>query len=315
MIKKIKICFAILGCFLLTGCSGGVASIEEIREDFENSISFETGSKEIDVNANEKNRKEIYLMSKRISYRTDLNRETYVYCITEWEYDLHGNVVREKSSYYSADNGISPDHILDFKYEYTYDERERLAKKNFINADGSISSWVEYEYDEAGNLSNEFQYYSGEEGVVKTRYIYDQNNRLIEYVMDSPTSGDWHKYEYDANGNQITFINYALNGDTENYVEKIYDNNGRCISEIDHNYSFIIGNIEFVTTHQYEYDENDNVIKKITSTSTGSYYGWIQYEYDENGNMLKAVEYEENGKMTGSWTEYEYKKEKVIISN
>ena len=206
--------------------------------------------------------------------------------IVEYRYDAVGRPILQSNAngtytVYEYNNGYditriahyAPDDTIQSSYEYTYDASGRRtglttvtgewtwqydAKSQLVSATGPNGTFIDFQYDAAGNRSvvsdsgvetkytvNELNQYTEINGVtylwdadgnllevndggVKTTYTYDSENRLLS--IDEP--GTLITYEYNANGDRMAV---TINGDRVEYfvdpaglgnVVGTYDKNG-----------------------------------------------------------------------------------------
>ncbi|MBU3218386.1 RHS repeat-associated core domain-containing protein, partial [Clostridium estertheticum] len=233
-----------------------------------------------------------------------------------FEYDLHGNIIKEIDSEGNATL---------FKYdllgnliekrvpvekgtaEDLEDNKEISLEKNAANS--SKQQEIKYNvtcyyYDENSNKTLEKH---GTDLVNKEQYCnyyheiyfeYDKENRLIE-VKDK--YGAKARYKYDSLNNKI-YESFKINDTTEKIVHYIYDKAGNLIEkkeEIDGKFISPENkdkNIWAIT--KYEYDKNGNTTKITTPKGfeIGRVYDVIdrvieQYEKDEINNIFRSHVY------------------------
>ena len=165
--------------------------------------------------------------------------------------------------------------------EQEYNENGDYTKQVSYNADGSIRSKTEYEYDEFGNVVVHRGYSRGgaidgdlEEIVYTYSYDYDENNRVLRKYY-SPDS--FATYEYD----DATHTVREMNGD---YVlqEWVYDENGILRSHYLRQLSYENFNV---------YDE-DGYLLEQTNKKNGELQYTTKYTY-ATLEELKAMEQED----------------------
>ena len=205
----------------------------------------------------------------------------------EFEYDSHGNVVKEEklvgsifSSYghslnteftynelfqpvkevvieeYSsfADGETKSGH----GYEYIYNEKNQLVKIVIINIYGqSIFKEFLYEYDDNENCIKEIVVYANDktENEITRTYEYDSNNKLVKLIG----------------------VDYEIN-----YT---YDSDGRLISskrtDYEPNYSSNPGAVSGYSINDYQYDSKNRLIKMSIK----------YFNSDDSVQMEKVSEY------------------------
>lgn len=183
-----------------------------------------------------------------------------------------------------------PIKVLDMKTSYSYFEGE--------TDDGSrtVTTYVYNEY---------FDVVEESEGTSKIIYEYNDNRDVISISDD--TIGWSYEYQYDNNGNCINEKEYNSDNELIYEYNNKYDASGNIISkeEIEY-YDTENGSSTYCAYYEYEYDNNDNLIKM---TRTQPSLAWVEYEYDKNDNLIieKTYGYNEEGSIQkGSYCEYEY---------
>lgn len=181
---------------------------------------------------------------------------------TEYEYDLNGNVTKEK---HEDGTGKS----------YAYDRMNRVAS---VTDECGNSTAFEYNHD--GKLTKK----TDSNGFV-SEYIYDDFNRLVRAELP-PVPGKTGKniicIKYDRNGN----VKEITEGDGKITVRD-YDKLNRITAETVKKGS---GSSEVKTVRGWKYNGNGSVAQEIqggTSDSTGT--AKTLYEYDVIGRLSKKT--------------------------
>ena len=182
--------------------------------------------------------------------------------ITSYEYDKNGKVLKQINANGTVDG-------------YEYDDMGQLIKQTVSDKAGDALSYIEYEYDEAGNVTNKTSSYTQEivSDVKSVDMTYDKANRLVTYNGETVT--------YDAEGNM------TYGPDAEGVMTHYTYNCRNMLIEAD--------------GVQYEYDPEGNRTAQI-DTATGKR---TEYVVDDNSNTLTATE-TQNG--TTQVTTYTYGK-------
>ena len=177
-------------------------------------------------------------------------------------------------------------------------------ENHIVNTAGEISSTYTYETDENGVLVSDGITF-GENTVLPTSYIYDENSRNTKKVIQTTDGAAEFSVQYDENG-MLTG-----SGANEITVHYIYDENGQLVRTNDRYAE---------DTSVYEYDSRGNMVSKKlydyttgnlnglapkeTTTFTYANSGWKdqlvsingeELTYDENGNLRTY------GEKTFSW--------------
>ena len=193
------------------------------------------------------------------------------------------------------------------------DAGENIVREERYASDGSVSGWIESEYNSDGKKIKETTLDS--DGSVEAVTDYDtagnkikttyESNGYITYITEYDSAGikvkttkynpdgssiyEWYEYEYDAAGNMTkeTTYNYP-DGSAKGWTEHEYDDAGNEIKETKYNPDGSIGSL-------LEYNSAGNLIKEIGYELDGSTTFWIEYEFDSAGNNVKRTDYNPSG--------------------
>lgn len=247
------------------------------------------------------------------------------YCEYSYEYDEDGNLIGEYE-YYNNHNNTRSSIIREYDAsgsftESEYDIRDELAafrefdengtlrketvyeygeleSINEYNEDGSIirkESWnwshyiVEYEYDGSGILIKSTETDYDEDGDYKHTYedIYDPEG---EVILRTITSEDGNSFvavrveKITEADNKLTVYQYGPDDELRYITEKEYDASGNLLSKV--SYSIKDGEKEYLSSEEYEYDDEGRVIVQVSKITDVSYYRY-EYEYSDEGYLCK----------------------------
>jgi uncharacterized protein YjhX (UPF0386 family) len=128
----------------------------------------------------------------------------------------------------SNSNGINKqkprDERYSIKFEYKYDEKDRVAEESLYSNNGSLISKTIYKYDKQGRIE-EVERYNSEKIASKQSFKIDNKNVVIEELLvfpnvkgeDGITKKTYSDYKFDAQGNwteRTQTANYKRNGKT-----------------------------------------------------------------------------------------------------
>ena len=163
----------------------------------------------------------------------------------------------------------------------------RLIKSTSYNADGTISSWIEYTYE--GNTRKGYYHQSGNQSLYSEAQL-DKNDRIIEetqFLSYHEDGTPWYtantKNEYDNMGRVVRQQNtriYDHDVSTSEYLYT-YDSDGQRISDT----SYWDGEIIARTLYEYEYEYGTNG-KPIASVG-----------YDDSGIVSQRATYNSDGQI------------------
>ncbi len=154
--------------------------------------------------------------------------------------------------------------------EYYYDENDDLAREEKYLANGTLDYYTLYEYDENGKETRR-EFYLGDgtpDGVIL--YVYNENGDVVKetYIIDDYENVT--EYEYDENGILIKYSYEDFTADNHLIGYEKYDESGRIVKET---ITYSDGSKLI-----FEYDENENIIRKT--------------EMDPDGNVVTVTEYD-----------------------
>ena len=215
-------------------------------------------------------------------------KETFDYyeeLIEKEEYDENGNVI----AYYQYDSDCNLMHYVFSEY----DDEQNLIKTEWYDAQGVLTSVINYYYQYENNFR---EVYYEENGELRLAFVEEYNEKQIkiaEYSYRDGTQTIDAKKEYDENGNLIAWYLDAGNGELCLYEAYEYDEQGRMVTymwEFDEN-SLPLG------CCKYEYD--DYLVRGYGCDSSGTVmYMWenvYEKEFDEDGDVIAWYEYDEEG--------------------
>lgn len=174
-----------------------------------------------------------------------------------------------------------------------------------IDSSEAGATTIDYRYDAAGRLISMLSAKrfatDDDAGVVTERHIYNYNAggvllqmQLIKNNRDTTL----YLFEADENGNIIIEKNVK----TSEVYYYYYNTNNR-LTEIVHRYSY---QKNLFTESSFEYDNNGQLIKMVSSEKEGAYYFVWRYNYEDSLRVSERC-YSKEGRIMGS-VEYEYRK-------
>jgi hypothetical protein len=190
-------------------------------------------------------------------------------------------------------------NIIDFVYDYKYDEKNNLTIITGTDKDGNLTSKVVRSYNNQNKL-HELYYYLPD-GTYKYRNIrsYDKDGRVSELSWYW-TTGFKSKNVYAYQGwNKISDTEFDASGHKTYEWRFNYDKRGNVIEAAQYYPGEILTN---KTTYEYN---NSNKLAKQTNYQGTSLTHSIQFKY--NNNLLSVkTEYSPSGRPTAIYR-YEYK--------
>lgn len=216
------------------------------------------------INANGQKTSSTYDERNQTTSLTDALGRTITY-----NYDLVGNLFKTTSP-----NGSV--------VENTYNNVDRKTSTSYNGV-----KRYEYTYDANGNVLSEKDLLTG----VTTNYAYDADDKLKE---KSDSTGKKNTYTYDKNGNLLTSV--FSSGTTAITVNRTVDKNDQVTTITSGNTA---ASFTFTENDQlaglknkngtftlYDYDGAGQLLRLLTTNSSGTLIESFDYTYDTKGNRL-----------------------------
>lgn len=181
-----------------------------------------------------------------------------------------------------------------------YENQFSIIEDSGLLKKGSLVSIVEASFSPEGFLTEEVINDNAWEPVLRTRYLYDDNNKLTKKEMVGTLVNGFRyiTYKYDPAKKEIKETEYAGN-DLRSKTTSTYDDDGKIVKQV-------------ITLHDgskqsyqlyYKYDSNNNLVE-VLSTLRNTQVNKEIYEYDDAG-LLKLIHYFKNSNLVVS-IEYKY---------
>ncbi len=213
---------------------------------------------------------------------------------TVYLYNENGQLMKEtQTNYFDGKNEM-------YTFTYEYDKNNNLATKNRFNENNQQIGQISYEYDNKNRLIK-----VSDTTINQTAtYIYRDNNEYsvrTEFILDNDTFYNIIAYELDNNGNILHQIVYAQNSDDEIEQEDYYNYNvnnqitssktyflGILVNKVEYEYSgsllmkkILYDEVGIYQIEEFDYNENDNIIKQTRKSRSGVVQNYIVFDYSE----------------------------------
>ena len=187
---------------------------------------------------------------------TDVKNDGDTDKISEYKYDLHGNITEQKNKYdFNWDNETYKTYT--FYYTNTYDDAGNLIKVRKTDGEDYL---LVTEYDTKGNPIK----IDGDTFIEYISYTYADDGRILDKTRTIPEDDNYKEYSVYryADNNNLRDIAVEVTQDWQpgySYTDKefIYDANGRVIREKDYEPSGSFKTIKFV------YDDDGDILHEI----------------------------------------------------
>ena len=245
---------------------------------------------------------------------------------TDYTYDDTGTLTNIQ--FYDADGKADGGH------NYLYREGENgeiTQRQELYQADGALTTWIEFTYDGEGRLlRNCYNFNGGEDAEYCVENSYDAKGQLVrqqdydaegaplnrtewtydgkgnqireQYYTQNGEPGDWTEHTYDAEGKDLGWQYYNADGSLGGRTEYTYDEQGNRIRE-----QYYADGEHIRGTMTYTYDSGGRQTGKEGYGEDGAVISCSQYEFDEAGNQVLWREDQDGDGETDIWIEYTYK--------
>ena len=246
-------------------------------------------------------------------------REVYKYAGSSFD-----SVVADRT--FDSKGNVLTDNTSSKKYEYTYDDKNRVVFEKHIYSNGEVT--ISYAYDDEGRVIKI------ENNDPRQKYHYIEEREYDKYgnetkrtrKYDGITDVSEHKYTYDEKGNIIKdeypddvfapVIEYVYD-DSNRVIERkvgvdkylfVYDEKGNLLSETYDSYHDMN---EY--RNEFTYDINDNKTKEIY-TEDGKTVETYEREFDSASRLLKEVHIKYGRETEKETTTFEYNEKGLLIT-
>lgn len=219
----------------------------------------------------------------------DITEQTFVQA--EISYNSEGKVLTEKH--------FNADESLESAVENEYDAQGLIAVSSQFDETEELCQKNVFEYDEQKNVLKKGCFYGEGSPEYSTRYIYE-NGLLTREDSYNEDEFDYTEksYEYDEHGRLKCRTEYDEDSQVMYRYTHDYDDNNRIIKTL---FEEVVNKDS--RTYTYEYDENGRKVKELTFNFGGKLIAKSYFTYDENGNLL---EQEDEDLDNYRLTKYEY---------
>lgn len=162
---------------------------------------------------------------------------------------------------------------------------DQISTSDANNSQKENFSIYQYTYDDNNNLTEEYEFDSNGKKLGVSRFVYDENGRLILNEEEYNGYRRWFQYSYDSVGNLIEELwSDSIVGILERMTFD-YENNVRTKEVWE---TYFDGILDGIVSYTYLNGNEKEVIEtdgKGNVEATWSY----QYEYDLNGNWIVQI--------------------------
>lgn len=149
---------------------------------------------------------------------------------------------------------------------------------------------ITYAADGFYETSGRFQYADSDDIYQADAKVYfDSNGNVVLSIVESEEETQTSRYEYDENGRliQYVYVDKATDQLWLNIETYTYDKNGLLTKS--HSYVTSNGELMLDDTYSYSYEDSQVTVTGVCNNPTGSYEPKKVYTLDGNGNVIKLV--------------------------
>ena len=184
-----------------------------------------------------------------------------------------------------------------FNIEY-YEDGVR-TRTDYLDANGDLTSYTYYRYNDDGNLARSVSYNPDGSFSSGTEYAYDGDNiAAYYYYNETGILLAYSRYERDEDGTVISDSSYDADGVPTTRTD--YDSLSRTVKELVYEET---GAVQ--SQNEYFYDDDGFRTRLEQTGADGSLERYTEYEHGESGNISAVREYAADGTL-----QYEAEKDK-----
>ncbi len=184
-----------------------------------------------------------------------------------------------------------------FNIEY-YEDGVR-TQTDYLDANGDLTSYTYYRYNDDGNLARSVSYNPDGSFSSGTEYAYDGDNiAAYYYYNETGILLAYSRYERDEDGTVISHSSYDADGVPTTRTD--YDSLSRTVKELVYEET---GAVQ--SQNEYFYDDDGFRTRLEQTGADGSLERYTEYEHGESGNISAVREYAADGTL-----QYEAEKDK-----
>jgi hypothetical protein len=198
-----------------------------------------------------------------------------------------GTFLLDYEVYYSSDG------TYDGYVDYKYNEQGNLSERTSYRADSTIEWQYQYEYNASGLKTKEIEItppnpmwpYDTGTTHTSTVYLYDNSNKLIKtlHYNDSARLVSFSRYEYNQFGLESKYTDYGLDSVPTYWCTWQYDSRDSVIKTINYNKDSTVDDFD---TYQYN---QWGVVRFVMCYSDSTVEGAADMGYDSLGRMITEV--------------------------
>lgn len=191
----------------------------------------------------------------------------------------NGAKIDEQKTFNSNNNGID-------RITYIYDDMGNLKGENLYLGTEEIQYKNLYSYDDNGRKISEERFDKAGNVIYKTTSQYEKDNLIVKETTDSDGKAEYvEKFTYDSKGNMLTRTTYESFDDSETLDKYGYDTNGNIIKWS------MLKNDTVTMEVSYKYDDKNNLTEVITYDGNNNVINSTAYtyEYDKDDNWIKKT--------------------------
>lgn len=198
-------------------------------------------------------------------------------------FNYEGNQIKEKN--YNTDGSVN------VKIIFKYNNKGLKTEERPYGKDGTPYNYFNYSYNNVNQIISETLFHISKKTIIhKDSFEYDKKGNLItETSYNSKKMQAVSRYKYDGLSRKIEYNYYGINGLLKWIRKYNYDDNNRLLENI----SIDSYSKEMKRKTGYKYDDFGNVNEKSEYDADGSLKERTvyEYEYDKNNNWIKKITY------------------------
>lgn len=241
--------------------------------------------------------KKVVVKFSKASYSKDNPKQEIYPPIQVLEQEIVNGYPTKTTNYHNT-NGLLKDKT-NIKYDSAHREVEIVSvNAGTINEHNTgIEDVQKYSYDKEGNVTSASREYGGNNSYATYSYKYNEKKQIIEKTTIEGRANYTVHFTYNKNGDLVkindgtkkdrgTWFDYEyyksgkLKQKSKNTIEHTwqYDENGNLTAELEPGKSFY-----------YKYDDKGRIMEYTESQQSGTFVTTIQFKYDSNDNLISEA--------------------------
>lgn len=282
--KKVIILLAFIAISLLLCNSCKQVAPEIVKRNYKTCTCYYYNYKfgEVDLNSKKIKFLNQYDMKENTQDSTTYISNDSALAKYNYKFDGKGNVIFYKENNYTRElKPFEKEHTN----KYNYDDKGNILEEFSYESDGKLSDKTIYQYDNQQRLTESRVYGSDGSLSYTNTNTYDDKGNIINENLEFVSGGGYYgNNKFNSNGDLIEWFWFGPDGKFNAHYSYIYDNAKNKMEAIVYDST---GSIK--SKEAYKYDNQGKMIEKICMDSGSSIIKRYTYKYNSDGNIIEEI--------------------------